>query len=87
LIDQITIETNETVKSIHAATQNTVAGVDDLRNQVDELLRRQQSLQDTLDAISGKNGLFQFVVEMLNSESFLRSFPLFSGGATKPDYS
>ncbi|KAK0721911.1 hypothetical protein B0T26DRAFT_673675 [Lasiosphaeria miniovina] len=34
---------------------------------VDELLRRQQSLQDTLDAISGKNGLFQFVVEMLNN--------------------
>ncbi|KAK4210103.1 hypothetical protein QBC37DRAFT_429270 [Rhypophila decipiens] len=54
-------------QNIYADTRNTVTSVDDLRGQVGELLRRQQSLQDTLDAISGKNGLFQFVVELLNN--------------------
>lgn len=56
-MDNVHVDTHKTVL-------NTRIGVDDLHSQVAEVLRRQVSLETQLDAISGKNWLFQFLKEL-----------------------
>ena len=55
----------------HKMAVMTRIGVGDLQSQVAEVLRRQVSLESQLDAISGKNWLFQFLREF-SSECQLR---------------
>ncbi len=74
--DDILVDTHKTVADSHEiarvirkTTGDTGREVEEIREQVAEILRRQRSLKTTLDAISGKNGLFQFLLEHL-SKSF-----------------
>lgn len=48
---------------IQEMAQDTSKDVHELRKQISELGRSQKSLLETMDAISGKNGLFQFLME------------------------
>jgi hypothetical protein len=56
----------EMTKDIRTITQHTGGEVEDLQGKVDEILVRQNKLQLTLDAISGKNSLLDFLIEHLS---------------------
>ena len=58
---------HQATEDIHTATRNTADGMDEIRTQMQEVLRQTQSLQSCIDAINGKNGVFQFFMEVLNS--------------------
>jgi hypothetical protein len=73
MMDDIIVNTHKTMnddlemtKNIRSMTQQTSGEVEELQEKVDEILKRQKSLQLTLNAISGKNGLLDFLVECLS---------------------
>jgi division protein CdvB (Snf7/Vps24/ESCRT-III family) len=73
MMDDIIVNTHKTMnddfemtKHIRTMAENTGGEVDELQGKVDEILRRQKSIQQTLDAISGKNGLLDFLKEYLS---------------------
>ncbi|KAM7188349.1 hypothetical protein V8F33_010689 [Rhypophila sp. PSN 637] len=70
--------TAATVVETHDIVSRTRGGVDHLQTQVAEVLRRQQSLQSQLDAISGKNWLFQFLKEYSKPELHRKPGPDFT---------
>jgi hypothetical protein len=77
MMDDIIIKTHkvmnddlEMTKNIGTMTQQTGGNVEKLHEKVDEILKSQkslQSLQITLNAISGKNALLDFLVEYLST--------------------
>ncbi|KAM7219805.1 hypothetical protein V8F06_004839 [Rhypophila decipiens] len=70
--------TAATVVETHDIVTRTRGGVDHLQTQVAEVLRRQQSLQSQLEAISGKNWLFQFLKEYSKPELHRKPAPDFT---------
>ncbi|KAM7201200.1 hypothetical protein V8F20_004946 [Naviculisporaceae sp. PSN 640] len=73
LSDDRNADMYKTVKDTHGVATRTRGGVEQLQTQVDEVLRRQKSLQSQLDAISGKNWLFQFLREYSRPQSHHQS--------------
>lgn len=63
---QLVQENHGITQDIRTSTQKTDGDVEELREKVEEILLRQKSLQSTLDAISGQNGLFVFLSEYLS---------------------
>ncbi|KAH8884333.1 hypothetical protein GQ53DRAFT_399321 [Thozetella sp. PMI_491] len=75
MMEGIIIHTHHTIRDDHEMTRDiriiteqTGGEVEELRGKVDEILVRQKSLQLTLDAISGKNGLLDFLMEYLKPQ-------------------
>lgn len=66
IMDNIIVTNDKATKDIHTITHQTDQKVVELRRKVDEVLDQQKSFQSTLDAISGKNHLFSFIMEMLS---------------------
>jgi hypothetical protein len=73
MMDDIIVDTHKTMnddlektKNILTMTQHTGGEVEELQGKVDEILVRQNKLQLTLDAISGKNSLLDFLIEHLS---------------------
>jgi len=62
-IQTTTTKTGSEVTLIRQQTIKTGSEVDILRQQVAEVLRLQESMQYAIDAISGQNGLLQFLTE------------------------
>jgi hypothetical protein len=85
MMDDIIVDTHRTLIDSHQMTRNirmiaegTGGEVGELREQVAEVLRRQKSLQVTLNSISGKNGLLQFLMEHLSKSKEEAIRPMFS---------
>lgn len=73
ILNNIIINTHKTTndglemtKNIGSMTHQTGGKVGELHKKVDEMLERQKSLQRTLNAISGKNGLLEFLDEYIS---------------------
>jgi hypothetical protein len=66
IMDKIIVSSSEMSKHIQEITKQTEQEVGELRVKVDELLNHQKSFQIALDAASGKNNLFSFLMEYLS---------------------
>jgi len=70
MIDDIIVNTHKTInddlattKDIHTIAQRTGREVSQLQGKVNEILIQQEKLQLTLEAVSGTNGLLDFLIE------------------------
>lgn len=72
-MDKLVVNSHETIhknhrmsQDIHKITFQTGEEVGELRGKIEEILKHQKSFQIALDAVSGKNSLLCFLMEILS---------------------
>ncbi|KAF2672080.1 hypothetical protein BT63DRAFT_422585 [Microthyrium microscopicum] len=74
MMDEIRVVTHQTVHNNYVATRNlqstaeqTEEGVGQLHRKIEQLLNKQNDIQITLESISGKNNLLNFLIEFMKT--------------------
>ncbi|CAN8098924.1 unnamed protein product [Discula destructiva] len=82
LTDRILVDSHTTLKGSAAKTTEIHEITHDIRKQVDEMLCHQRALQATMEAIAGKNSLYQLLMEHSKSSDSVITSPTSLGGIT-----